>query len=163
MSDIKRVTELAELVVVKRDEVAKLESQLVAAKSELLRLEQDDLPDLMLELGLSKFSMANGAAVEIQQDVQCGISEERRRAAHDWLVKNGFGGLIKTAVSVEFGVGELDAANRVAEEIGGLVKEAVHPSTLKSFVKEQLAAGKPLPFELFGVHPFNKVKITLKK
>lgn len=163
MSEIKRAVKLAELLIAKRKEVESLEQQLSLAKSDLQRIEQDDLPDLMMELELTTFTLSNGAKVEVQQDVQCGITEERRRAAHAWLIDNEFGGLIKTEVSVAFDRGHYDEAQRVADEIGGAVKETVHPSTLKSFIKERLAAGTPLPFELFGIRPFNKVKITLKK
>lgn len=163
MSEIKRAVQLAELLLKARENVASLEQQLATAKSDLTRLEQEDLPDLMMELGLSSFKMDNGASVEIVNEVHCGITEERRRAAHDWLIQHNFGGLIKTEVSVAFGKGELEKAQHVAEEIGGSVKESVHPATLKSFIKEQMAAGSAVPFELFGVRPYNKVKITLKK
>lgn len=163
MSEIKRAVQLAERLIGKREEVASLEQQLSVAKLDLQRLEQDDLPDLMMELELTTFTLSNGTKVEVQQDVQCGISEERRRAAHSWLIDHEFGGLIKTEVSVAFDRGGYAEAQRVAAEIGGAVKESVHPSTLKSFIKEQLAAGNPVPFELFGVRPFNRVKIALKK
>lgn len=163
MSEIKRAVQLAELLLQARENVASLEQQLSTAKSDLTRLEQEDLPDLMMELGLSSFKMDNGASVEIVNEVQCGISEDRRRDAHNWLIEHNFGGLIKTEVSVAFGKGELEQAQALAEQVHGQVKEAVHPATLKSFIKEQMAAGSAVPFELFGVRPYNKVKITLKK
>jgi hypothetical protein len=163
MSEIKRAVQLAELLLKARDAVADLESQLTVAKADVARLEQEDLPDLMLELGLTSFKMDNGASVEVVPDVQCGITEERRRAAHDWLIENNFGGLIKTEVSVAFGKGELEQAQALAEQVHGSVKESVHSATLKSFVKEQMAAGAAVPFDLFGVRPFNRAKITLKK
>lgn len=163
MSEIKRAVQLAETLLNVRKTVADLEAQLTAAKLEQARLEQEDLPDLMMELELTSFKMDNGASVEVVPDVQCGISEERRVNAHRWLTENSFGGIIKTGVSVEFEKGKLEEAEALAEQIGGIVKESVHPATLKSFVKEQLAAGRAIPFDLFGIRPFNKVKITLKK
>jgi hypothetical protein len=54
-------------------------------------------------------------------------------------------------------------AFHVAEQIGGEMVERVHPSTLKSFVKEQMEAGRAIPFDLFAIHPFNRVKITAAK
>lgn len=163
MSEIKRAVQLAELLLQARTNVEALETQLQAAKADLVRIEQEDLPDLMLEIGLSSFKMDNGASVEVVNEVQCGISEDRRNAAHSWLVQHNFGGLIKTEVVVAFGRGELEAAKACAETAGGSVKESVHPATLKSFIKEQMAAGAAVPFDLFGVRPYNKVKITLKK
>ena len=43
------------------------------------------------------------------------------------------------------------------------LKEAVHPQTLKAFVREQVETGKELPFDLFGVYIANKTKITNNK
>ena len=163
MSQIQRAVQLAELLKKTREEVERMEGDLAAKKADLRRLEQEDLPELMAELELQSFKLSDGSSVEIQKDVECGISEERRPAAHACLVQNNFGGLIKTEVKVAFGRGQLEAAKACAEQIGGEMKEAVHPATLKSFIKEQLAAGKAVPFELFGVRPFNKVKITVKK
>jgi len=161
--DIQRAVRLAELLIQLRSNVERLETELAMAKSDVRRIEQEDLPDLMQELGLETFKLKTGETVEVKSEVECGISEERRSAAHDWLSSNGFGGLIKTEVVVRFGRNEHEAAVACAESVGGEMVERVHPSTLKSFVKEQMEAGKPIPFDLFGVRPFNRVKVTTKK
>lgn len=168
MSDIQRAVQLAELLLQLRDGVERLSKQLDAAKADLRRVEQEDLPDLMQELGLETFRLKTGETIEVKPEVECNISEDRRRAAHDWLNANGFGGLIKTEVVATFGRGELAEAQRLAAEIAHQghtpnVVERVHPSTLKSFIKEQMAAGKPVPFDLFGVHPYSKVKVSAAK
>lgn len=163
MSDLQRAVQLAELLIQLRTKVEDLEAQLATAKADVRRVEQEDLPDLMQELGLETFRLTSGETIEVKPEVDCGISEERRAKAHDWLNANGFGGLIKTEVVAKFGKGERDAAVACAEQIGGEMIERVHPSTLKSFVKEQMAAGKPVPFDLFGVFPYNKVKISSAK
>lgn len=162
-NDLQRAVQLAELLIKLRTKVEDLETQLTTAKADVRRVEQEDLPDLMQELGLETFKLKSGETIEVKPEVDCGISEERRAKAHDWLTINGFGGLIKTEVIAKFGRDERDAAIACAEQIGGEMVERVHPSTLKSFVKEQMAAGKPVPFDLFGVHPYSKVKITAAK
>lgn len=162
-NDLQRAVQLAELLIQLRAKVDDLETQLTAAKNDVRRVEQEDLPDLMQELGLETFTLKSGEKVEVKPEVDCGISEDRRARAHEWLNANGFGGIIKTEVVAKFGKGERDAAQACAEQIGGEMIERVHPSTLKSFVKEQMAAGAALPFDLFGVHPYSKVKITAKK
>lgn len=167
-NDLQRAVQLAELLIELREKVTDLEKQLDVAKADVRRVEQEDLPDLMQELGLETFKLKTGELIEVKPEVDCGISEERRPAAHDWLINNGFGGLIKTEVVVTFGRGDQVAASTFAREVAEAGKspavvERVHPSTLKSFVKEQMSAGKPVPFELFGVHPYSKVKITSKK
>lgn len=168
MSDLQRAVQLAELLIELRNKVEDLETQLTAAKADVRRVEQEDLPDLMQELGLETFKLKTGQVIEVKPEVDCSITEEKRAAAHSWLVDRGFGGLIKTEVVVTFGRGEHDAAEDFANECAERGKqpnlvERVHPSTLKSFVKEQMAAGRPLPFDLFGVHPYNKVKISSAK
>ena len=163
MSDLQRAVQLAELLLKLRQNVERLETELEAAKKDMRRVEQEDLPDLMQELGLETFKLTTGELIEVKPEVECGISEERRARAHAWLTENGFGGLIKTEVVAKFGREEREAAVACAQQIGGEMIERVHPSTLKSFVKEQMAAGKPVPFDLFGVHPYNKVKITAAK
>jgi len=163
MSDLQRVVQLAELLLKLRENVERLETQLENAKKDMRRVEQEDLPDLMQELGLETFKLKTGETVEVKPEVDCGITEERRARAHDWLTANGFGGLIKTEVVAKFGRDEREEAVRAANLINGEMVERVHPSTLKSFIKEQMAAGNPVPFDLFGVHPYNKVKITAAK
>lgn len=163
MSDLQRAVQLAELLLQMRNKVQDMEKQLEVAKADLRRVEQEDLPELMQELGLETFKLKTGETIEVKPEIDCGISEERRRAAHDWLSANGFGGLIKTEVVAKFGRDERDAAVACAQQIGGEMIERVHPSTLKSFVKEQMSAGKPVPFDLFGVHPYSKVKVTAAK
>lgn len=163
MSDLQRALKLAELLLAARKNVETLDNQLKTAKDEVRRLEQEDLPELMQELGLETFKLTSGETIEVKQDVECGISEERRARAHAWLTANGFGGLIKTEVVAKFGRDEHEAAVACAEQIGGEMIERVHPSTLKSFVKEQMEAGRAIPFDLFGIHPFNRVKITAAK
>lgn len=162
-NDLQRAVQLAELLVELRKKAEDLENQLTAAKADVRRVEQEDLPDLMQELGLETFTLKTGEKVEVKPEVDCAITEEKRAKAHEWLSANGFGGLIKTEVVAKFGKGERDAAVACAAQIGGEMIERVHPSTLKSFVKEQMAAGAALPFDLFGVHPYSKVKITAKK
>jgi hypothetical protein len=169
VSDLQRAVTLAELLVQLRQNVESLEKQLAAAKADARRVEQEDLPALMQELGLETFRLTSGETIEVVPEVDCAISEERRPAAHAWLLERGFGGLIKTEVVTTFGRGEIDAAQQLAADIAQntgatpVVVERVHPATLKSFVKEQMAAGSPVPFDLFGVHPYNKVKISKRR
>lgn len=169
MSDLKRIVELATLMQQQQQRVEELTNELATAKRDLARIETEDLPELMAEIGLTSVSLEDGSVVEVKQDVTCGISEDRRDAAHAWLIENGFGGLIKTEVVVAFGRGEKDAADEFSAEVIQLtgqhptVKETVHAATLKSFVKEQLEAGVAIPFDTFAIHPFNKAKLKPAK
>lgn len=165
MSDLKRVIDLAKLLVAQRDKVESMEKELKAAQADLRRIETEDLPELMREIGMASVTLDDGSIIEVTDEVQCAITEGARNAAHEWLINNGFGGLIKTEVVVTFGRGERDEAEEFAQQVGDHhpeLVERVHPSTLKSFVKEQLEKGIAIPFDLFGIHPYSKAKFKAK-
>lgn len=162
---LRAVVRMAELMVEQAREVERLTRELSEAKAALRRTETEDLPEMMRELGLSSVKLADGSTIEVSEDVECYISEERRAAAHAWLLEQGFGGLIKTQVITAFDRGEVEQALAYAQqatqawpEHPAELKDTVHPSTLKAFVKEQLAAGNTIPFDLFGVRPFTRAK-----
>lgn len=170
MSDaLERITAMAEVMREYGRRVDKAKDELAQAQADYNRIELDDLPDLMRELKLKRIELEDGFEVAVEEDVKCGITEARRDDAHDWLRANSFGGLIKTQVTQDFERGENELAQKVANEISdltgrpALVKESVHAGTLKSFVKEQRAKGANLPLDLFGIHPFNRAKLTPPK
>lgn len=128
------------------------------------KIMKDQIPGIMAELGLAEFKMTDGSVISVKEDVKCGITEEHKPAAWLWLEENDFDGIIKTKVGVEFGKGEMESAEKAIEALqaagfAASMDRAVHPSTLKSFVKEQLEAGTNLPLATFGVWPFKMAKI----
>lgn len=170
MSDMKRIVTMANQLKDAQDLVTRLEDELSEAKRVLRQIEREDLPMLMAELGISELKLEDGSVVSVKEDCECSITERTREPALRWLAENGFGGLIKVQVVAAFGRGERDEALKVfeklaadAEEAEGTadvsLKEDVHASTLKAFVREQISEGKPLPLDLFNVVPFNKATI----
>lgn len=164
---LERVMQLAQRMVDQEFEVKALEDELKNAKALLFKTQTEDLPLLMEELGMLSVTLKDGSKVDVVEDIQCGIAVAARDEAHNWLIQNGFGGLIKTQVITEFGRGQIEDAVKYAQEANERfpenpagVKDAVHPATLKSFLKEQLEKGAALPMELFGVRPFNRAKYT---
>lgn len=163
---IDRLVELGEIAERKDAEIKDLEQQLKDAKAEYNRLTIEDMPELMNELGLSEFRLSDGTRVTCEEDVKTSITAANKPAAMEWLRNNGYSGLIKTRVVAEFDRGDHERANEVSQAIAQehdavTVDEHVHPSTLKAFVKEQLAAGNNLPWDLLSIHPFNRA--TLKR
>lgn len=165
MSELQRVVALAELLREQTARVKMLKDELEQEQAALRRTETEDLPELMRELGLSSLALSDGTTVKVVEEVSCSIAERNRNDAHAWLIEHGFGGLIKTAVTVEFGRGERENAELFAHSIEDhhpTVVEQVHASTLKAFVKEQLGQGVALPFDLFGIFPYSKAIIEKK-
>lgn len=164
-----RMRTMAERLITLGQEISHLEQQLQDTKAQHQDIEQVALPELMRELGFTSFALADGSRVALTEDLSCSITEANRDAALAWLDQNGFGGLIKTQVQVNFGREQRALAVAVARELEqragdactSTVKESVHPGTLKAFLKDELAKGTAVPFELFNVYPFSKVKVAL--
>lgn len=164
-SDLERVVQLATLLQEQKAEVERLTDELKQAKQAADRTEREDLPDLMLEVGIQSFTLKDGSKVEIQEQVSAAITAANHKRAMAWLTENDFGGLIKTVVEVQFDRGDHEHAAELVEELQGnhlaaTMKETVHHATLRAFVREQMAAGATLPLDLFSVHPYNISKIT---
>ena len=154
------------------------EAEFKRRKAQLFQIESVDLPELLRESGLTEAKLEDGTKVVIRDEISCSISEERREAAHAWLRERGFGALIKNIVSVAFGKGEEAKATAAFAQFGKVYgrdaveqKESVHAATLKSFIKERIAAvgadktqaANVPPYALFGVEPYSIAKVTTPK
>lgn len=168
---LQEIVMLAERQVQLEDEVEALEAQLELRKSELREVAENKLPKYLADAGLTGLPLRGGLQVEIVESVQVGIPPETRDAAHAWLREQGLGDVIKRVVSVSFGKGEDADANRLLEHIrnrevagdlrnGGVSnEEKVHPSTLKSLIRERLREGQAVPTALFKLFVGNVAKI----
>lgn len=161
---LERITQMAQLLLRHESQIAQLEEELSAEKAAALKLKREDLPELMREFNLLEFTLTSGEKIEVKEDIQCAITDERKNAAFDWLREHGFSGLIKTVVSVEFERGDIDRAELLAlqlaaQELPAIMEEKVHPATLKSFINGELEAGRTVPFNLFGIVPFSFAKV----
>jgi hypothetical protein len=126
------------------------------------------IPEIMRELGMEEFKLTDGSKVSVKNDIKCGITEANKPAAFEWLESTNNDGIIKTKVGVDFGKGEMEDAKKAMQVLSDLglpaaMDRAVHPSTLKSFVKEMLEKGINIPADAFGIFEFTIAKITLPK
>lgn len=169
--ELSEVSQLARLLVDADAAVERQEHELSVAKENARRLREEALPSAMMELGLERLDLSDGTQITTGEDVYCSITEAMRERAHSWLDDNGFGGLIKTDIVVPFGRDDegRQKMKDVVWHLAGLGlsiqrKEAVHPGTLKAFLKEQLREGRPdLPLQLFGARPVTVAKVKLPK
>ena len=96
------------------------------------------------------------------------ITKENEAEAFKWLEDNGHGDLIKNIVSIRFGKGENESAEKLISSLeqDGLYpdqKRKVEPMTLNAFIGDQITNGKQVPMELLSVFTGNKVKIKKGK
>lgn len=140
------------------------EEALKKHKADQRRIEEEDIPGLMAELGVKKLTLETGETVSCKLEVYASITEANRAKALAWLEEKGFGALIDTNVTVEFERTDREQAMEFATKLieegkTPQVKEGVHASRLKSFLKERLEAGENIPLELFGARPVTLAKI----
>jgi hypothetical protein len=149
-------------------ECADLAAKLKTAQEKLRDLTWRQLPEMLDSMQLEEFKTKDGLKVTIKEEIDCGITQEKKVAAHAWLDENGHSGLLKRNVTVAFNRDQSEAAQELVEVLStkfpGVAQNMnVHPSTLKAWIKEQLAEGKPLPLDLFGVFRHRVAKITQAK
>ena len=147
-------------------EVAELEASLKAKKEELRLTSEQELPDAMQAAGLTQIRLSSGENITINEFYNAHISKANQEKAYEWLVSNGHEGLIKNEVLMKFGRDESEVVEQTVSALQsrGLspeVRQSVHPSTLKAFVKEQFTSGNDIPTEPFGI--YIGTKATIKK
>lgn len=151
--------------------IADAENHLSGLKENLRRVMEQDLPEAMDEVNMTKFVLDDGTTVTVKSFYSASIPEDRKDEAFQWLKENDFDGLIKADVKVQFGKGEFEVAQSFLNFIRGFnekaidpeYKEQVHWQTLRAFVKEQIEGGKPLPLDMFGVFVGRKAELKLPK
>jgi hypothetical protein len=164
---IEDITKLANAMVDAEQDVKDAELRLERTKERLRKIREDTIPGVMQELGLSELRLATGEKLSIKQDVYSQLANENKGAAYNWLEENGFGGLIKVNVVVDFGKGELERAKKLQSLLAekGLsvtIGESVHWQTMKAFLNEQIKKEADIPLDLFGATPIFVAKITKK-
>ena len=118
----------------------------------------------MQTAGLTEIVLSTGEKITITEFYNAHISKANQETAYQWLVQNGHEGLIKNEVSLKFGREEDLIAQETVQALKarGLapeIRQSVHPSTLKAFVKEQLTSGRDIPTEPFGIYIGSKAII----
>lgn len=166
MITLAEIKSLVDSLIEKDKLVSNHESLLKMIKEDARKLREEIIPCALQEHGLTKIVLETGEAISLTQEVYASIPEEKKPLAFKWLTEGGFSGLIKIDVITSFKKGEYENAQSLHEDLfsKGLfskLSQSVHPQTLKAFLKEQIAAGKDIPLELFGACPV--FKVTIKK
>ncbi len=155
---VDKMSQLARSLIKADEAVVAQDKELKAAKEHARVLREETIPGVMHELGIEQIKLDSGQKITIKQDVYASISYANKAQAYAWLEENGFGGLIKTEVSVNFAKGDLDKAQALGRElyekgIKADLKQEVHAQTLKVFLRDELEKGTPVPLDLFGARP----------
>tara|TARA_Y100000034_G_scaffold80889_1_gene96984 strand:- start:263 stop:838 length:576 start_codon:yes stop_codon:yes gene_type:complete len=138
-------------------EVAQITADLKAKKEELRLTSEQELPDAMQAAGLTQITLSTGENISIKEFYSAHISKANQVIAYKWLLDHGHEGLIKNEVLLKFGREESEIVEQTVSALQsrGLspeVRQSVHPSTLKAFVKEQFTTGNDIPTQPFGIY-----------
>ena len=160
-----RLQQMIEVLMKREAAVTAADAALKEAKAEYNKIAMEDMPELMIELGIVGLELDDGRKARLNEEISTAITAKNAQKAFNWLRENNFGGLIKAKVEIEEDdipkekYGE-DVLGKFAIEHNGHVIEKIHPGTLKSFIKEQMEVGADIPLELFSVHAYKVVKLT---
>lgn len=128
------ITKLAKEMYDLKAEKDQLEERLGVLNSRYDNLSKTILPQIMDDMEQDKVSIKGVGTVYLQAEVQASIPSVESEAAIAWLKKNGH---------------------------GDIVKETVHPGTLKAWTKEQISTGGKLAPQI-KVHQFMKAILRRK-
>jgi len=156
-NELGTIAEVAKSIRDKELRIATIESQLKDLKKEHNKLTDEELPQLLAEIGLSSFTLDDGSAVTVKQTYGASIRVDDRPKAFEWLRENGHDDIIKNSISCSFGRGEDDQASAFQafaskEGFPAEQKTEIHSQTLRAWVKERVENGEEFPMELFGAY-----------
>lgn len=130
-------------------------------------IEEVNLPTVMAELGMEKFSMKDGFKLSIEQKFQGSVvikDEEKSKKQLEWIESVQGSEIIKFDITCSFGKGDEAEAKELMKLLTDLgfafkAKRSVHAGTLGTFVKEKIKLGEEVPLDNLGWRYFNKALI----
>lgn len=158
------ITNMAREYRMLEGQVAELNNRIKERKLRMAEIESKILPGLLHQAGVKEITTLEGLKVSTKFIVGA-IPAESKEKAYSWLDANGHSSIIKRNLMVQFDKGAAEQARIAAEAIKGLgfdpqLKMDIHPQTFMAFGREQLAAGRMLPLDEWGV--FYGDKATIK-
>jgi len=112
------ITELAKELYDVRAEKDQLEDRLKLLNSRKDELEKKIIPQLMEDSEQTKVTVVGVGTIYLKPEINCYVKKDVEQQFFEWLRANNQ---------------------------GDIIKETVHHGTLKSWAKEQLGNGAPLP------------------
>lgn len=149
-----RAVELEKLITVKESELAVMEKDLKDLTTLIL-------PEMFDEIGITSVTLSNGKTLEVKKKVTGRVVDEGE--CYQWLDENGHSAIMKKEYTMSYRAGEDTTEVETLLRQKGIAftqKLAIHPSTLKKFIKERLEEGDNIPFKPFGIYEYKEVEMT---
>lgn len=136
--------------------IAILEAVLKIYKDRLNNIVKKEMPEIMLELGVTELKLSTGEHLENRKIVSGKIKD--KAAAAEWLTEKGREDLIKT--TLKFGKGEVDDV--LLKQLNGYSYERsddVNYQSLNVLIRDLYANGELPPAAAIEMSVFDEVKI----
>lgn len=164
----KTIVELCRQQVRQERLVNHLEAELHIAQDTLRMISEVQLPNAMMEAGITREDLANGASVALKASYH--PKQLSTPEGLEYLISQGAGSLIKHDIGMQFGREQEKLVHQILNRISKwksssnfkvTEKRAVNAQTLRGYVYEQIKAGNPVPFDLLGVHVRHFAEVVL--
>lgn len=148
--------------------VTELETQLAGALADLNKLTLVQVPEAMLEAGLTELTLDDGARLLVKEDLKVSIKADSKPAAYAWLRDTGHDLSVKQVLEVD--LRPLPQAERenllhVLDDkyhAEPTVSESIHNATLKSIIADALERGVTIP-PCLSVYQFRRAVVKEKR
>lgn len=135
---LQRLNTLVNKYKEQQETIERLEEQLSQAKTAFFKTAKEDIPNLLMQNGLSEIKLPSGEKVSVKMEVAPTIINMEEFA--QFLTERGDGSILKTQMEL----GKLDPSivNSIRKmlveklDLYPDIKQTVHPMTLKKYIKE---------------------------
>lgn len=135
---LQRLNTLVNKYKEQQETIERLEEQLSQAKTAFFKTAKEDIPNLLMQNGLSEIKLPSGEKVSVKMEVAPTITNMEEFA--QFLTERGDGSILKTQMEL----GKLDPSivNSIRKmlveklDLYPDIKQTVHPMTLKKYIKE---------------------------
>jgi len=181
VGELSAISDMASFLGNKYKELSIVEDQAKRIKEEIHRIESSDLPELMTELGVEKFTLNDGSSVNIKPIIRGNLPSlssiakqkdpekraemmNRYKQGIKYLIKHKAASLVNFTLVADLGKDSKKLsmeAKKALKELGikAETSEGVHPASLSSWIKERMEAGKDIDHDLFEVFCGKKAEI----
>ena len=142
---LQRLQALVDMDKELRAQLEELESKVSEVKSSLEKLEQEEIPDLLHQNGLSRIRLKSGEEVKVQPEMQVSVKKENFHDFIEFLRARGEDDIVKLKVQFDRMESEKQKALYAflnEQSFPYSADNTVHPQTLKKYVKELTGQGK---------------------
>ena len=183
--ELVQVSALAGRLVQINSAKERLLEQITKLDEEFDRIQSADLPSLMDSIGLKTFTLQSGehiivkpiikgalpsesAILKEQDPVKRAELRERFELGLKFLEQHGAGALVKNVLSAELGKDSSDLAQEAAAALKSLgieptLARGVNPNSLNAWIKERIANGDDVDYDLFKIYSGNRAEVKTSK